>query len=649
VFTRASWNATQLVTVTGVDDNVQDGDTSFNVEMETISSTAELNGVIWRFRMLNLDDDVLRAKPVNHGTTCYITETGTSCMIAVSVAAFPVHLTRLDVIATSADLTEGLLNQSVLSFDRTNWQHTRHVLITGLDDKIDDGDIVFDVELASNLTYTAIDDASAIASKSTMTTRVGVRNQDDDEAGVALQQYGGGTVTDEAGTTMLWFTAKLLSEPVDEVRFPITVSPTREAIVSTADLWFTAANWDQEQLVNVTGKDDDIVDGTVSYNVIVGASASTDIMYAGITHSLAYTNTDDDVASINVQAYNSASNEGGGNVILKVTLNSEPTSAVVLTAASDDFSEALSNPSIFALAPDNWEEGQWITVTGMPDSEVDGNVLYNFVVSSIMSDDLQYMRLPPTTTVLTNIDKPSNQLVVSSDRGTCLTSEDHGSCPVKISISGWYFGSTEWDNLPAEGVPALPSALYQNPIQKVVVKLRCSDATEASIYETYDATPGVRPDGLTQELVFTFTNDACFTANTTAPTSAPTAAVVGDTPFNAPTLAPTPQPTIGVADRCWRDGLNFTLYGEDDELVELTPSTYFVAITASVTLGDGQVDERVLKTISAVNEDNDVADVFIVGLQNGLPVDGYYCDQTSETLDECSFQLKLGSQPRAVT
>jgi hypothetical protein len=645
VFTPANWNATQPVTVTGVDDNLQDGDTSFNIVLETNSSASAFSGIVWRFRMINLDDEVLRAKPVNHATTCFVAETGTTCMIAVSVAAFPAFLTRLDVVATSADLTEGVLNQSALSFDHSNWQQTQHILVTGLDDKIDDGDIVFNVELASSLTYTAIDDASVIASKSTMTTLVSVSNQDNDESGVAVQQYGGGTVTDEAGTVGLWFTFKLLTEPTGEVRFPITISPTREAAASVTELWFTPTDWDTPKSVNITGKDDDVVDGTVAYNVIIGASASADANYAEITRSLAYTNTDNDVAQINVETYNTATNEGGGTVILKVTLNSEPTAAVVFTSSTNDFTEALTNPSIFVLAPDNWKAGQWVTITGVGDTEVDGDVEYEFSVNVIVSDDTDYMSLPTKVVTLTNMDKPSNKLIVSSDRGTCVTSEDHGTCPVMISISGWYFGSNAWDNPPDGGSPSVPSALYQNPIDKVVVTIRSSDVTEASLFETYDAIPGVRPNGLAPELMITFTNDACLTANTTAPTSAPTAE--GDTPTGAPTAAPTHQPTIWAADRCWRDGLNFTLYGEDDEIVELTSPHYYVAITASVTMGDGQVDQRNLKTIIAVNEDNDVADVFIVGLQNGLPVDGYYCDQTSETLDECSFQLKLGSQPRA--
>jgi hypothetical protein len=737
VFSNTDWETPKAFTVTGQDDDVQDGDTGFTMTLSTTSSEESFNDIRWQFRMINKDDDVLVAGPQNaSATVCTTAEDGTSCVIDVSINAFPAHFTQLVVTASSSDLTEGELDKSELIFTRDTWEQSQNVTITGLDDAIADSTVLYDVLLASVLTFT---DTTGSTSKSIMTTAVAAANLDDDEAGMELTQNG--NVTNEAGTIVRTFTYKLLSEPVATVAFPCAVSPA-EAVCSPATLYVFPSNWQTAQTVIITGKDDDVVDGDMPYTVTL-AGVSTDAVYNGLTRVLQYVNTDDDVVGINVIEYGSMTNEGGGTAIIKVTLNSEPTAAVVFTSSTDDFTEGLSNPSIFVLAQDNWKEGKWISVTGMPDSEVDGDMPFLFTVNAIVSDDKEYLALSAQQLTLTNVDKPSNKISVSSSVRVCETSEDHGECPVQINIAGWYFGSTAWDDLPADGSPAPPSTLYQQPMQKVVVKVQTSNGAEGKLYETYDReNPSVRPYGLTTELQWTFTDAACPTGSptsaptttpTSSPTQAPTDAPTGPptaptdaptaaptmaptkTPTNAPTLptaapttsptltptevptaapteaptpapaptkmptdaptatptatptaaptkaptqapttptmaptkAPTAEPTIIPPDRCWKNGLNFTVYGEDDDLVEPVSASYFVSIVATITMGDDSVETRELQTINAVNADNDAAFVEIRGLQNGLPVDGYYCTETSETGDACSFQLKLGSQPRA--
>ncbi len=123
-------------------------------------------------------------------------------------------------------------------------------------------------------------------------------NTDDDDAG----HHGAptGTSTAESGTSAT-FTVVLTSQPTADVTIPVISSDTTEGTVSPASLTFTAANWSTPQTVTVTGVDDAVEDGTQPYTVQVGPATGGDAVYTALlAQSLAFTNTDDDVAGITV-------------------------------------------------------------------------------------------------------------------------------------------------------------------------------------------------------------------------------------------------------------------------------------------------------------------------------------------------------------
>ena len=120
IFTNENWAAPQNITVTGQDDNLADGNVKFNVIFETNSSAEDFSGIVWRFRMENKDDDVLRAVPNSGASTCTTAEEGTGCEIRVYVQSFPAELDSLVVSAISADLTEGTLDTSIVLHSLTH-------------------------------------------------------------------------------------------------------------------------------------------------------------------------------------------------------------------------------------------------------------------------------------------------------------------------------------------------------------------------------------------------------------------------------------------------------------------------------------------------------------------------------------------------
>ena len=98
--------------------------------------------------------------------------------------------------------------------------------------------------------------------------------------------------TAESGTSAT-FSVVLTSQPSADVTIPILSLDTSEGTVDQASLTFTGANWNTAQTVTVTGVDDALVDGDITYTVEVGDPAGGD--YDALTNA--------DTADVSVTNY----------------------------------------------------------------------------------------------------------------------------------------------------------------------------------------------------------------------------------------------------------------------------------------------------------------------------------------------------------
>ncbi|MGE4239754.1 calcium-binding protein [Ramlibacter sp.] len=206
-----------------------------------------------------------------------------------------------DVFVTihNPDPTEGSV-QSMLTFTSENWNVAQTVTVTGVDDDLEDGDISY------TLTATTSGDAD-YAGANARTGTVAVRNISDDVAGLTITE--GSLTTTEAGGRdhSTAFTAVLTCQPTSNVVVTVTNPDTTEGSVPQK-LTFTWANWNVAQTVTVTGVDDDLDDGNVTYTLT--ATTSGDAAYAGTNSkfdTVVVTNIDDDVNSF--QSYTLADGE----------------------------------------------------------------------------------------------------------------------------------------------------------------------------------------------------------------------------------------------------------------------------------------------------------------------------------------------------
>ena len=185
--------------------------------------------------------------------------------------------------------------------------------------------------------------------------------------GFTVAESGGSTSVSEAGTTDT-FTVVLDVQPPTDVVLTVASGDTGEAIVGPASLTFTTANWNSAQTVTATGVDDALTDGTrtTTITVSVDDATSDDAFDQLADQTLSVSTTDDDSPGFTVTESGGTSvSETGTTDTFTVVLDAQPTTDVVLTAASGDTGEATFSPASLTFTSANWSTAQTVTVTGV--------------------------------------------------------------------------------------------------------------------------------------------------------------------------------------------------------------------------------------------------------------------------------------------
>src|SRR5207342_967317 len=117
----------------------------------------------------------------------------------------------------------------------------------------------------------------------------------------------------------------LNTHPTADVTIGLSSSNLAEGTVAPASLLFTPVNWQTPQTVTVTGVDDLVVDGPITYTILTASAVSTDANYGGRDAAdVLVTNADNDTAGIAVApAGPLVTTEAGGTATFTVKLNSQ--------------------------------------------------------------------------------------------------------------------------------------------------------------------------------------------------------------------------------------------------------------------------------------------------------------------------------------
>ena len=109
--------------------------------------------------------------------------------------------------------------------------------------------------------------------------------------------------------------------------------------------------------------------------------------------------------------------EVGATDTIRVSLNTKPTADVTIPVSSSDTTEGTVSTAFLTFTPANWNVAQIVTVTGVDDAIIDGNIAYTIVVGVTSSADPSYNGLNPDDVSVTNTDNdvPPTKFYVVND------------------------------------------------------------------------------------------------------------------------------------------------------------------------------------------------------------------------------------------
>jgi hypothetical protein len=426
-FTNGNWSTPQTVTVTGVDDYLDDGDIAYSIITgATTSIDPDYNGVvIGDVAVTNTDNDV-SGVTVNT-TDATSTETGDTAAFIMVLTAQPTGDVEIDSVTT--DATEGTVTTgAILTFTSVNWATPQTVTVTGQNDAVDDGDIGYSITTTVNAGNTADPLYDVINPSDPALT-----NTDNDAAGFTVSAISGDT--SETSTTAT-FTVVLNSQPTNTVTVDVASADTTEgADDSTGTLTFLVGNWNIPQTVTVTGVNDDVADGDITYNIVLDNVQSTDNNYNVIDPAdVAVTNTDNDTAGITVGTISGNTSETGSTATFTVVLDAEPTADMTIPISSSDTTEGTVSAATLTFTALNWSAPQTVTVTGANDDTVDGNIIYSIILGITTSTDPNYNNLNPANVAVTNLDNNNSGLTITEPTGGITLTEGGDSATYTVVL-----------------------------------------------------------------------------------------------------------------------------------------------------------------------------------------------------------------------
>jgi gliding motility-associated-like protein len=654
-FSNANWNVVQTITVTGIDDDIQDGNQTYNIVTAAATSgdlnynTTNPTDVV----VINNDDGDTAGITVSliSGNT---TEAGGTATFTIVLDSEPTA--NVTIGLSSDDPGEGTVLPISLTFLPGNWDTPQIVTVTGVNDDIDDSDQTYHIVTAA----AASGDSNY---NGTDPSDVTVMNIDDDNAGISVSLISNHVT--EAGATAT-FTIVLDSEPTADVTINLNSGDLTEGTISDASITFTSGDWDTPQTITVTGVDDDIDDGNQFFDIETSSASSADLIYNGRTVAdVPVINDDDDIAGITVSAISGDTDESGTTATFTVVLDSEPIADVTISLISDDLSEGTISDAILTFTSGNWDTPQTVTVTGVNDDIDDDDQIYDVLTGDAASADAKYLNMTVADVSVTNIDDDAVGVSVTAISGDTdesgatatftivldseptadvsidLTSDDltEGT----VSPASVIFTSGDWDTPQTVTVTGVDDNVDDGDILYHIVTANAVSTDPKYTGMIVDDVNVINIDNDAVGFTITETGGSTVTSEngstdifTVVLNSEPLSDIVFDVLVGDPSEGYVDKATLTFIPSEWNIAQTVTVTGEDDVIVDGTVA-YSIIVSVDDPLSEDSYDVLADQTISVNNTDNDAAGVTISSVSNNTEEDG-----TTAT-----FTMVLNTQPTA--
>ena len=269
VFDDSNWNIAQIVTFTGADDDIDDGDVVYTaVTAPADSSFSPYNGLDpFDVSITNLDNDSAGFVVTPLETPMETSEAGDIAQFTVALDSEP--LAEVTIPVSSDNPAEGTPDVSSLSFNSDNWHVPQTVTMTGVDDLLDDGDIAYHAVLGTasgGADYDGLDPAD-----------VAIVNLDDDstQGGIGLDVWPTTLHVPEQARGNKVFKVRLTASPAPGEIVTVTMTwDTSQMTIENSTLFFTEDNWRIPQTVRVDAINDGVAEPPTMYPIDLTASSS---------------------------------------------------------------------------------------------------------------------------------------------------------------------------------------------------------------------------------------------------------------------------------------------------------------------------------------------------------------------------------------
>ena len=694
-----NWNkpGQNSVTVTGVDDNEQDGNIEYELLTgETSSNDSNYNGISAEdtpnatIRNNDLDQAAINVtKRVDTGVNGNTNEGGESLVFEISLATDPGSSVTLPL--TLDDASEASFDESssnVATSVTVTYPNVETVTVYGVDDLLVDGNRPVTLQTGdATSANSAYDDLDAGD-----TADVIFANEDNDQAGFIFPpqdpgnpNFGtvyGSSVSVGEGSTQNALPVRLDGQPSGSVTVQVTAND--ELSVSSVELTFDENNWDEPQLItfdaleDVTMQDDP---GSLTLEVTDGTASE----YAGTTQDVAVTVLNNDGAGVTTTktAGDSTSEDQTKQIEYSFALDRNPETDVELALTLDPAGEAsfsqneevltttvtatYENPATVTIygQADNFKDGdQTVTLTGEASSE---NAAYDQLQNAVSE---QFMNLDNDDVVivtpLEDPDDPDDGTVSGND----ITVGEGESETYPVELSSRPSANVVLTLTQGQGLAVSPSELTFTPENWNKRQLVTLTAAENKLLGNQETSFDIVVDSTRSqnsgyentsqavvEVTITDNDTAGYilvesdnktevkegeTADTyelslTAQPNQPVSIEVASTP-DVEVTPSTVTFTTG-ANSNWNEPQLITVQAVDDDLIEETEQANLVH---TVTTDDPDYSPMAITDVTVSVEDNETAEVELVptGGVNGADL-GILEGQTE------SFTLSLTGEPTA--
>ena len=343
-FLAGDWSEAQTVTVTAVDDSIDNAGDERTATITHTVSGGDYGRVTAEPVEVTVEDDDEPALVVTPAAV-KVAEGG-SKKYEVKLATEPSETVTV-AITGHAD-TDVSLDVTSLEFTTAKWNEAQTVTVTAAADDDGSDDAVTLAHAASGGDY------------ATVSRDVVVTVEDDDEP--ALVVTPAAVKVAEGGSKK--YEVKLATEPSETVTVAITGHADTDVSLDVTSLEFTTAKWNEAQTVTVTAAADD--DGSDDAVTLAHAASGGD--YATVSRDVVVTVEDDDDPALVVTPVAVKVAEGGSKKY-EVKLGTEPSETVTVTITGHASTDVSLDKASLEFTAAKWNEAQTVTVTAAADDD----------------------------------------------------------------------------------------------------------------------------------------------------------------------------------------------------------------------------------------------------------------------------------------